>query len=117
MFLAGKIAHLSPEMIDAIARRVVEHLSEKVVQEIAWEVVPHLAELLIKASSRRKRPSRISIGQLRFNFFRAAELIESAARSVLRGSRRETVDVERWPSSPRSKANEYGVRESVKSQR
>lgn len=39
---------LSPEMIDAIARRAVEQLSEKVVQEIAWEVVPELAELLIK---------------------------------------------------------------------
>jgi CheY-like chemotaxis protein len=39
---------LSPEVIDAIARRAVEHLSEKVVREIAWEVVPELAELLIK---------------------------------------------------------------------
>jgi len=39
---------LSPEMIDAIARRVVEQMSEKVIQEIAWEVVPQLAELLIK---------------------------------------------------------------------
>ena len=39
---------LSPEAIDAIARRAVEQLSEKVVREIAWEVVPELAELLIK---------------------------------------------------------------------
>jgi len=39
---------LSPETIDAIARRTVEHLSERVVREIAWEVVPELAELLIK---------------------------------------------------------------------
>jgi CheY-like chemotaxis protein len=39
---------ISPEVIDAIARRAVEHLSEKVVREIAWEVVPDLAELLIK---------------------------------------------------------------------
>ena len=39
---------LSPEVIDAIARRAVEQLSEKVVQEIAWEVVPQLAELMIK---------------------------------------------------------------------
>ena len=39
---------LSPELIDAIARRAVELLSEKVVQDIAWEVVPELAELLIK---------------------------------------------------------------------
>jgi CheY-like chemotaxis protein len=39
---------LTPEMIDVIARRVVEMMSEKVVREIAWEVVPDLAELLIK---------------------------------------------------------------------
>ena len=39
---------LSPETIDAIARRVVDQMSEKVVREIAWEVVPELAELLIK---------------------------------------------------------------------
>ena len=39
---------LSPEMIDAIARRVVELMSDKVVREIAWEVVPELAELIIR---------------------------------------------------------------------
>jgi hypothetical protein len=39
---------LSPEMIDALAHRVVEMMSDKVVREIAWEVVPDLAELLIK---------------------------------------------------------------------
>jgi hypothetical protein len=39
---------LSPEAIDAIARRVVELMSDKVVREVAWEVVPELAELLIK---------------------------------------------------------------------
>ena len=39
---------LSPEMIDAIARRAVELMSDKVIREIAWEVVPELAELLIK---------------------------------------------------------------------
>ena len=43
-----RLEDLSPEVIDAIARRAVEQLSEKVVQEIAWEVVPQLAELLIK---------------------------------------------------------------------
>ncbi len=42
------LAQLSPEVVDAIARRAVEQLSEKVVQEVAWEVVPHLAELMIK---------------------------------------------------------------------
>jgi len=45
---------LSPQMIDAIARRAVEQLSEKVVQEIAWEVVPQLAELMIKRQLEEK---------------------------------------------------------------
>jgi CheY-like chemotaxis protein len=45
---------LSPEMIDAIARRVVEMMSDKVVREIAWEVVPDLAELLIKQQLEEK---------------------------------------------------------------
>ncbi len=48
------LQQLSPEMIDAIALRVVEHMSEKVVQEIAWEVVPQLAELLIKRQLEEK---------------------------------------------------------------
>ena len=44
-FSAGQ---LTPEMIDVIARRVVEMMSDKVVRDIVWEVVPDLAELLIK---------------------------------------------------------------------
>jgi CheY-like chemotaxis protein len=50
----GSAQQLSPELIDAIARRVIEHMSEKVVQEIAWEVVPELAELLIKRQLEEK---------------------------------------------------------------
>jgi CheY-like chemotaxis protein len=46
---------LSPEMIDAIARRVVEMMSDKVVREVAWEVVPDLAELLIKRQLEERR--------------------------------------------------------------
>ena len=46
---------LSPEDIDAIARRVVEQLSDKVVREIAWDVVPDLAELLIKQRLEEKK--------------------------------------------------------------
>lgn len=46
---------LSPEIIDAIARRAVEQLSEKVVREIVWEVVPDLAELLIKQKLDEKK--------------------------------------------------------------
>jgi CheY-like chemotaxis protein len=47
---------LSPEMIDAIARRAVELMSDKVIREIAWEVVPDLAELLIKRQLEDKQP-------------------------------------------------------------
>jgi CheY-like chemotaxis protein len=46
---------LSPEAVDAIARRVVELMSDKVVREIAWEVVPELAELLIKQKLEEER--------------------------------------------------------------
>jgi len=55
---AGQInaEQLSPEVIDAIARRAVAHLSERVVQEIAWEVVPDLAELLIKRKLEESQP-------------------------------------------------------------
>jgi CheY-like chemotaxis protein len=42
------LKQLSPEVIDAIARRAVEQLSERVVEQIAWEVVPQIAELLVK---------------------------------------------------------------------
>jgi hypothetical protein len=49
-----EIEKLSPELIDAIARRAVAQMSEKVVQEIAWEVVPQLAELLIKRQLEEK---------------------------------------------------------------
>jgi len=47
---------LSPEMIDAIARRAVELMSDKVIREIAWEVVPDLAELLIKRQLEENQP-------------------------------------------------------------
>lgn len=52
---AIRLDQLSPEVIDAIARRAVEQLSERVVQEIAWEVVPQLAELLIKRRLEEER--------------------------------------------------------------
>ncbi|HEX8179918.1 MAG TPA: response regulator [Pyrinomonadaceae bacterium] len=41
-------AQLSPETIEAIARRVVELMSDSVVREIAWEVVPDLTERLVR---------------------------------------------------------------------
>ncbi|MDQ3650667.1 MAG: response regulator [Acidobacteriota bacterium] len=43
-----RLEQLSPEVIDAIARRVVELMSDRVVREVAWDVVPELAERLIK---------------------------------------------------------------------
>jgi CheY-like chemotaxis protein len=46
--------NLSPQMIEAIARRAVEMLSDEVIREIAWEVVPSLAELLIKRQLEEK---------------------------------------------------------------
>jgi hypothetical protein len=49
------LSQLSPEVIDAIARRAVEQISERVVEEVAWEVVPELAELLIKRHLERER--------------------------------------------------------------
>jgi CheY-like chemotaxis protein len=55
---AGAVSadQLSPEMIDAIARRCVELMSDKVIREIAWEVVPDLAELLIKRQLEERQP-------------------------------------------------------------
>ncbi len=46
---------LSPEVIDAIARRAVELMSDKAIREIAWEVVPDLAEQLIKKRLNKNR--------------------------------------------------------------
>jgi CheY-like chemotaxis protein len=51
-----RAGQLSPEMIETIARRVVELMSDKVVREIAWEVVPELAELLIKQRLEEEKP-------------------------------------------------------------
>lgn len=39
---------ISPELIEAIANRVVEKLSEKAVKEVALEVVPQMTELIVK---------------------------------------------------------------------
>jgi CheY-like chemotaxis protein len=49
------LSQLSPEVIDAIARRAVEQISERVVEDVAWEVVPQLAELLIKRHLEREK--------------------------------------------------------------
>jgi CheY-like chemotaxis protein len=49
------LSQLSPEVIDAIARRAVEQISERVIEDIAWEVVPQLAELIIKRHLEREK--------------------------------------------------------------
>jgi CheY-like chemotaxis protein len=41
-------SEFSPELIDAIADRVIAKLSDRVIREIAWEVVPQHADLIIK---------------------------------------------------------------------
>jgi hypothetical protein len=38
----------SPEIIDAIAERVVERLSDKVIEKIAWEIVPDRFDLIVR---------------------------------------------------------------------
>ncbi len=39
---------IPPEVIDAIAQKVVEKFAERTIKEIAWEIVPQQAELIIK---------------------------------------------------------------------
>jgi hypothetical protein len=41
-------SNLNDEMVDRIARRVIELMSEKVVRDVAWEVIPDLAEMVVK---------------------------------------------------------------------
>lgn len=38
----------TPEVIDAIAQRVVERLSDKVIEKIAWEIVPDRFDLIVR---------------------------------------------------------------------
>ncbi|HYE15851.1 MAG TPA: hypothetical protein VD968_15515, partial [Pyrinomonadaceae bacterium] len=52
---AAAAGRLSPEEVDAIARRVVELMSDRVVREIAWEVVPELAERLTRRKLEEER--------------------------------------------------------------
>jgi CheY-like chemotaxis protein len=41
-------SEIPADLVDEIARRVVEKLTEKAVREIAWEVVPDMAEIIIR---------------------------------------------------------------------
>lgn len=51
---AGQITNLSPEIIDAIAAKVVEKISDQVIREIAWEVVPQMTDLIVKRLAEEK---------------------------------------------------------------
>ena len=50
-----RAGNLSPEDVEAIARRIVELMSDSVIREIAWEVVPELAELHIRRRLEEER--------------------------------------------------------------
>jgi CheY-like chemotaxis protein len=50
----AQFGNLSPEIIDAIAAKVVEKISDKVIREIAWEVVPQMTDLIVKRLAEEK---------------------------------------------------------------
>ncbi|MET0754243.1 MAG: response regulator [Pyrinomonadaceae bacterium] len=49
-----QMTNLSPEIIDAIAAKVVEKISDQVIREIAWEVVPQMTDLIVKRLAEEK---------------------------------------------------------------
>lgn len=51
---AAQFSNLSPEIIDAIAAKVVEKISDQVIREIAWEVVPQMTDLIVKRLAEEK---------------------------------------------------------------
>jgi hypothetical protein len=52
------VLNLTPEVIDAIAARVVEKLSDKVIEKIAWEIVPDRFDLIVRKTIRDKDRDR-----------------------------------------------------------
>ncbi|HEX8196885.1 MAG TPA: response regulator [Pyrinomonadaceae bacterium] len=56
----GEYATLNfpPEVIDAIAARVVEKLSDKVIEKIAWEIVPDRFDLIVRKTMQNKDRER-----------------------------------------------------------
>jgi CheY-like chemotaxis protein len=50
--------NISPEVIDAIAARVVEKLSDKVIEKIAWEIVPDRFDLIVRKTMQNKDRER-----------------------------------------------------------
>ena len=57
---SGDFAALNfpPEVIDAIAARVVERLSDKVIEKIAWEIVPDRFDLIVRKTIQNKDTDR-----------------------------------------------------------
>ncbi len=49
-----QLAALSPELIDAIVRKVTEKMSDKAIREIAWEVVPQMTDLIVRRMAEEK---------------------------------------------------------------
>ncbi len=45
---AGLIQHLSPDLIDQIAKVVVDRLSDRIIREVAQDAVPKIAEKLMR---------------------------------------------------------------------
>src|SRR5262249_49938497 len=39
---------ISPEFVDAVARKVIERISENVIRQLAWQVVPQIAESVLR---------------------------------------------------------------------
>jgi hypothetical protein len=39
---------ISPEFVDAVARKVIEKISENVIRQLAWQVVPQIAESVLR---------------------------------------------------------------------
>lgn len=50
----GADMEVSPELVEAVTRKVMERLSEKAVKDVAWEVVPEMAERIIKQMAEEK---------------------------------------------------------------
>lgn len=50
----AQTTNFSPEVIEAIAKRVVAELSDKVVREIAREITPQMTESIIREMARKK---------------------------------------------------------------
>jgi CheY-like chemotaxis protein len=45
---------LSPEFIEAVARKVIERISDNVIRQIAWQVVPQVAESVLREKAEKE---------------------------------------------------------------